>query len=368
MANNTPTNNPFGIYIHWPYCRSKCPYCDFFSQVQKEIPQDKIINEYLEDLNFYANKTPKRMVTSVFFGGGTPSLITPNNIEKILHHISSLWPMAKKAEITLEANPNSEYPQMFQSLKQAGINRLSLGVQALNEKDLRFLGRTHTLQQALHAAENVLNTFDNHSIDIIYARPHQTQAQWQTELKEITQLGFKHLSLYQLTIEEGTLFAKKGIQPLEEEKAARLYSFSQEYLASQGYEQYEVSNYAQKGYASKHNLIYWQGDDYVGIGPSAHGRLKLNNKFFATEHPRLFTELTPQERAEELLLMGLRLTQGINKEKFYQCCGLKFDEFIAPSQIKKLENLKLIKNKKQSIHATSTGFLVLNYLIRELCP
>ncbi len=359
---------PFGIYIHWPYCRSKCPYCDFFSQVHKDVPQDKIVGSYLDDLDFYAGQTSGRTVTSIFFGGGTPSLLTPQNLQRIIDRIASRWHLDSQIEISLEANPNTDRPGMFSDLRQAGINRLSLGVQALNETDLKFLGRTHTLAQALQSIDEVQQTFANHSIDIIYARPGQTAAVWEKELQQITTLGFRHLSLYQLTIEDGTAFARKGIQPMPEEPAAELYRLSNQILSAAGYPQYEVSNYAPDEYRSRHNLLYWQGDDYLGIGPSAHGRLKLNNRFYALTHSRQSEELSASERAEELLLMGLRLKQGINKEKFCQICGFELDTFVNQTALNRLCAQNLLENTPQCLKATADGFLVLNYLIAELCP
>lgn len=359
---------PFGIYIHWPYCRSKCPYCDFFSQVRKDVPQDKIIDSYLSDLDFYARQTSGRTVTSIFFGGGTPSLITPQNLQRIIDRIASCWHLDSQIEISLEANPNTGRPGMFSDLRKAGINRLSLGVQALNEADLKFLGRTHSLAQALRSIDEVLQNFANHSMDIIYARPGQNPDTWKKELRQITSFGFRHLSLYQLTIEDGTAFARKGIQPMPEEPAAELYRLSNQQLSEAGYPQYEVSNYAPAEYRSRHNLLYWQGNDYLGIGPSAHGRLRLNNRFYALTHPRQNEELSASERAEELLLMGLRLKDGINKEKFRQTCGLRLDEFVNQTALSRLCAEKLLEDTPQCLKATAAGFLILNYLIAELCP
>ena len=266
-----------GIYIHWPYCRSKCPYCDFYKQVCKNVPQDEIVSDYLKELDFYHQLTSNRKVGSIFFGGGTPSLMEPKQISRLIDYIAKLWSLDSKVEISLEANPNSDYPQMFQNLHQAGINRLSLGVQALSDEDLRFLGRTHNLKQAYQAIDEVLQNFDNHSIDLIYARPKQTLSAWEAELKQAASLGLKHISLYQLTIEEGTVFAKKGILPLDEDLATEMYLLTEDILAPLGYQKYEVSNYAQAGFESKHNLLYWTGGEYIGVGPSAHGRLTVFN-------------------------------------------------------------------------------------------
>lgn len=358
---------PFGIYIHWPYCLSKCPYCDFFSTVKKDVEQETLIEEYIKDLDFYFEMTSSRTVTSIFFGGGTPSLIKPELISKLIDHIGHKWKMADKVEVSLEANPNTDRPHLFSDLKSAGINRLSLGVQALNEKDLKTLGRTHSLKEAYQSIDEVLKTFDNHSMDLIYARPEQTLKNWSSEISQATALGFKHLSMYQLTIEEGTIFYKKGLLEANEEIAEELYAFTNDFLASKGYLQYEISNYAQTGFESSHNQIYWTGDDYLGIGASAHGRIKSLGKIYATTHPRKLEELTPQERAEELIIMGLRLNQGIDKSVFKQNCGLDFEVFINQERLQNLLTEKLIINSPKKIIATNQGRLLLNKLIEELC-
>lgn len=357
----------FGIYIHWPFCLSKCPYCDFFSQIKKDVEQETIIKEYLEDLDFYAEKTGDRVVESIFFGGGTPSLIKPNLIEKIINHIQQKWKCKKDIEISLEANPNNDRKNLFKDLRQAGINRLSLGVQALNDKDLKFLGRTHNLEQAYTAIDEVLQNFDNHSFDLIYARPKQTLSAWQEEIKQAVHFGFKHLSMYQLTIEEGTVFYKKQVEAAEEDIAREMYLFTNQYLQENGYLQYEVSNYAQSGFPSRHNLLYWQGDDYLGIGKSAHGRLKIGNKFYALTHRRQEEEISASERAEELIIMGLRLNEGISKEKFYNVCGIKLADFINQKNLSELKAEKLIEETQTHLLATNEGRLVLNKLIEDLC-
>lgn len=358
----------FGIYIHWPYCLSKCPYCDFFSKVKKDVEQEDIVAGYLEDLDYYHSLTADKTVTSVFFGGGTPSLIKPQLIEKLIFYINKLWPLAGGAEISLEANPNTDRPHLFSDLKSAGINRLSLGVQALNDADLKLLGRTHSVREAKQAADEVLREFDNHSMDLIYARPKQSSDSWQQELAEAAALGFKHLSLYQLTIEEGTVFYKKGLEALEENAAAEMYDITNRYLAAQGYRQYEISNYARPGRESSHNRIYWTGDDYLGIGPAAHGRFQSGGRIYASTHRRQLEELTAFERGEELLLMGLRLNEGIDKARFKHNCGLDFDAFIRDDKLRLLEAEGLLLNSAGNLRATDCGRPVLNKIIEELCP
>ncbi len=359
--------NPLSVYIHWPFCKSKCPYCDFFKRVKKDVNQTDIINSYIKELDYYHKILPDRIVRSIFFGGGTPSLIKPENLIKIIEHIYKLWKTQSNIEISLEANPNSEYENMFTLIKNSGINRLSLGVQALNDDDLRFLGRTHNLKQALHSIEAVLKNFDNHSIDLIYARPNQNINLWNQELEKAVSFGLKHLSLYQLTIEDGTVFAAKGIKALDEELAAKMYSETVTFLENHGYPQYEVSNFAKPEYQSTHNKCYWLGDEYIGIGESAHGRLKINNEHYAITHPHIMEKISPTERAEELIIMGMRLNQGIGKAYFEQICGIKFDNFINKQAKSELKQLGLIEENDKFIKATKEGFLVLNKIIEELC-
>lgn len=352
----------FGIYIHWPYCLSKCPYCDFFSQVDKNISQEQIIDSYLKDLDFYYDMTSKKAVTSIFFGGGTPSLLKPQNIEKVINHINKKWQMASNIEISLEANPNTQTKTLFMDLKSAGINRLSLGVQALNDEDLKFLGRTHSYQEAKYAINEVLKNFNNHSMDLIYARPNQCIDNWQKELLLAKSFGFKHLSLYQLTIEEKTPFYKQNVEAMEEESAAQMYIMTQN-LLSDKYKKYEVSNYALPNYEAQHNLTYWRGYDYLGIGASAEGRIG----FKATNHQRQIEKLSKEERATELLLMGLRIAEGINKKRFFEQCQINFEDFINQKNLIILEAEKLIENTKSTCKVSEKGFLLLNEIIAKLC-
>ena len=353
-----------GIYIHWPFCRSKCPYCDFYSSAIQCADEDELIANYCRDLEYYHGLNPDYEIQSIFFGGGTPSLLKPQNIAKLIDHTCKLWPTSPTIEISLEANPNSNYKDMFKDFKSAGINRLSLGVQALNENDLKFLGRTHSLQDALSAIEQVTRTFNNHSIDLIYARPKQKLSAWEKELAQAVNFGLKHISLYQLTIEDGTVFAKKGIHALAENEAASMYTFTQNYLDCHGYPQYEVSNF---GLPCIHNLGYWQGLDYIGIGNGAHGRIHINNHIYATTFHRQLEELTTQERAEELIIMGLRIFEGINKQRFALCCGLDFNSFVNAEALADLCRHKLLVNTATTVRPTAKGLLVLNQIITELC-
>ena len=358
---------PLSVYIHWPYCLSKCPYCDFYSKLGKSVDQPKVIDGYLADLQWYHAITYEQTVQSIYFGDGTPSLIEPRYIEKIINHVHKLWPTTDNVEISLEANPNTNHPDLFADLKKTGINRLSLGVQALNNESLKFLGRTHNLTQALQAIEQITTIFDNHSIDLIYARPGQTPEAWQKELQQAVSFGLKHISLYQLTIEEGTFFARKGIKPLEDEPASQLYAITQQYLKKHGYPQYEISNFANPGYESRHNLAYWRGENYLGIGPAAHGRIKTKDKIYASTHHRQLEELTPAERAEELIIMGLRITEGINKKRFQQQCGLPLNSVVNNQSLETLKHSNLLIETPDTLRATPQGFVVLNKVIEDLC-
>lgn len=362
-----PVTEELAVYIHWPFCKSKCPYCDFYKEVARNINQDAIIAQYLSDLRKYHEMLPQRTIKSIFFGGGTPSLILPQNIEKIIDAIATLWPLQNNIEISLEANPNTHSSTMFKDLQKAGINRLSLGVQALNDADLRFLGRTHDLATARCCLEEIVRVFDNHSADLIYARPQQKLKDWQRELAEISSYGLRHLSLYQLTIEENTVFARKNIRPLDDEKAVEMYDFTCDFLQNKGYQRYEVSNFANPQFASRHNLTYWQGGDYIGIGKSAHGRFKIADKYFAAVYPFAHEELSSRQRAEELILMGLRLTEGIDKQIFKQCCGMALTDCINQNKKQMLIELGLINETVTHMAATAKGFSVLNQIILELC-
>ncbi len=355
------------VYIHWPYCKSKCPYCDFYKELAHNVKQDKIVAEYISALRKYHEILPERTVKSIFFGGGTPSLIEPHNIAEIIGEISKLWPLKENIEISLEANPNTRSETLFTDFKSAGINRLSLGVQALNDEDLRFLGRTHNLATARQCLEEIVKIFDNHSADLIYARPQQSLRSWQQELEEITSYGLKHLSLYQLTIEENTVFARKNIRPLEDDAAVEMYDFTRDFLADHGYPQYEVSNFAANGYESAHNLTYWQGGDYIGIGKSAHGRYSCKGKFIAAEYPFTEEQLSAAERAEELILMGLRLVKGINKQLFKQICGLDIYDCVNHNKLQMLKEIGLLEESDTHLRASKQGFPVLNQIIGELC-
>ncbi|TMJ70792.1 MAG: coproporphyrinogen III oxidase [Alphaproteobacteria bacterium] len=333
---------PLAVYIHWPFCRSKCPYCDFNSHVRDSVDAASWTRALMRDLEHQAELTVGRAVGSVFFGGGTPSLMPPETVAALLDGVRSHWAVLPDLEITLEANPNSAEAGRFRAIAAAGVNRLSLGVQALDPAALRFLGRAHDREEAIAAIEHAREIFPRFSFDLIYARPGQSVAGWRRELDEALTLAGEHLSLYQLTIESGTAFATlagRGELALpDEESTAALFEMTQERLAAGGLPAYEISNHARPGAECRHNLAYWRYEDYVGIGPGAHGRLSRAGAKFATRQYRLpekwlatvETEGTGLEETaaidretatEEMLMMGLRLVEGISRERLEQVSG-----------------------------------------------
>jgi len=361
-------NEPLSIYIHFLYCKSRCPYCDFFRKIlPKDFDENALLDRYLEDIRYFEHLLGERLVKSVFFGGGTPSILSPDAVCRILDEISRNFMVAADAEISLEANPNTFDCEKFIAFKNAGINRLSLGVQALNDNDLKFLGRTHSVYDAKKAMELGVQTFPKFSVDLIYARPNQTWMGWQKEIDEALAFGLKHISLYQLTLEEGTIFSKKGIKVPDEEKSATLYNNTVNYLRERGLERYEVSNFA-ASYAdqSVHNMVYWQGGDYIGIGDGAHGRIKYHGGVKATLDGKLAEDISAEERATELLFMGLRVKEGINFENFYKSCGIRFFDFVNNLAIKKLAQLKLLCYDGANIWLTDKGFLFLDKIVLDL--
>jgi oxygen-independent coproporphyrinogen-3 oxidase len=318
---------PLAIYVHWPFCRSKCPYCDFNSHVRDEVDEERWTRALLADLDHQAALLPDRKVGSVFFGGGTPSLMPPETVAALLERVRRHWAVTPDLEITLEANPNSVEAGRFRAFAAAGVNRLSLGVQSLDPAALRFLGRAHGRAEAIAALELAGANFPRFSFDLIYARPGQSLAAWRHELDEALTLAGEHLSLYQLTIEPGTAFAGRIVPP-DEETAAALFEMTQDRLAAAGLPAYEISNHAQPGAECRHNLAYWHYQDYTGIGPGAHGRLSLAGRRYATRQRRLperwlaavetagtgieeTAPVEPDAAVEEMLMMGLRLSEGI---------------------------------------------------------
>ena len=369
----------FGIYIHWPYCAAKCPYCDFNSHVASFIDHAAWRAAYLEELERGFAITGKRVVQSVFFGGGTPSLMEPGTVSAVLDQISALWPLANDIEVTLEANPTSVEASKFAAFRAGGVNRVSMGVQALVDDDLKRLGRLHSAQEALAAFDVARGHFDRVSFDLIYGRQDQTLSDWERELNCALDLAVDHLSLYQLTVEDGTAFgdrykAGKLLGLPSDDLGADMYELTQALCSDRGLPAYEVSNHAADQAHSKHNLIYWRYGDYLGIGPGAHGRLTRNGSKRATEqtrHPQLWLRgerdvphqvLTLEDQGSEFLLMGMRLVSGVDLRRFERLTGNP----ISPETVSDLQELGLVDVSGHTISATKSGFAVLNALIAKL--
>ncbi|MCR6629608.1 MAG: radical SAM family heme chaperone HemW [Magnetospirillum sp.] len=373
----------FGIYIHWPFCLSKCPYCDFNSHVAAQIDQPRWRAALLAELEHFARLKPGAAVTSIFFGGGTPSLMEPATVAALIERVAALWPVAADLEVTLEANPSTVEAGRFRDFRAAGIGRLSLGVQALDDASLKFLGRRHDAAEALAALELAGRLFPRFSFDLIYARPGQTPASWRDELTRALGLAGDHLSMYQLTIEDGTAFAPahaRGdfVLPPEEDQAAT-FEITQALTAAAGLPAYEVSNHARPGGECRHNLTYWLGGDYVGVGPGAHGR--LNGEAFRQHRaPAIWLErveahghatqereaLDPAIRAEEMVMMGLRLTDGIRADTFAAASGRSLWQVLDADGLARMEEGGFIARTSAGVRATPAGMLVLNALTAEL--
>ena len=377
----------FGVYVHWPFCLSKCPYCDFNSHVRERIDERRWRSALLAELAHYAAETRTRRVTSLFFGGGTPSLMSPETVAAVIERVAALWPIAADREVTLEANPSSVEAGRFAAYASAGVNRVSLGVQALDDEALRFLGRRHSLAEALAALNVAHRHFTRVSFDLIYARPGQTVAAWRQELARALQHAGEHLSLYQLTIEPETAFAQayaRGDFALPEESlAAALYEATQVALDAAGLPAYEISNHARPGAESRHNLTYWRYGDYVGVGPGAHGRLTLDGVKVATRQhrapeawrarvercghaTRTRLALSPAERLEELLLMGLRLREGVARGNFCRETGQEIESALDRERLARLVEGGFLALDARGLRATAAGRLRLNAVLRAL--
>lgn len=375
----------FGVYVHWPFCAAKCPYCDFNSHVRHQpVDQERFARAFATELANMRARTGPREVTSVFLGGGTPSLMRPETVGAVLEAIAANWTIADNAEITLEANPSSVEAERFRGYRAAGVNRVSLGVQALNDADLRFLGRLHNVEEALHAIGLAREIFPRLSFDLIYARPGQKPDAWAAELKQAIGYAVDHLSLYQLTIEEGTRFfqlynAGKFEIP-DGEHAAELYAITQEVTAAHGLPAYEISNHARPGAESRHNLTYWRYGEYVGVGPGAHGRFLEDGTRIVTiaeKLPERWAELVEQkghgitggeilnrsEEADEFLLMGLRLVEGIDLARYEQLSG----KSLSSARLSILQGEGLVAPIGNSrLRATPEGMIVLDAVVADL--
>lgn len=375
----------FGIYVHWPFCASKCPYCDFNSHVRAGgIDEARFLAAFLRELEYWASLAPGRNIGSIFFGGGTPSLMSPGTVGAVLDTIARLWTMDVGAEITLEANPSSVEAGRFRGYRTAGVNRVSLGVQSLDDSQLRALGRLHTAEEARAALDVARTTFDRFSFDLIYARPGQTLDVWRAELGQALALADRHLSLYQLTIEHGTPFAElhaRGKLVVPDDDAARaFYELTHEMTERAGLPAYEISNHAAPGEESRHNLLYWRYGEYAGIGPGAHGRVVIDGtrRAIVTERqPERWAArveadghgiaesntLTRAEEADEALLMGLRLVEGLDLDHLAELTGLA----PRPERVAELVQLGVLERCETShLRATAAGRVVLNEIVRQL--
>ncbi|MEM8776567.1 MAG: radical SAM family heme chaperone HemW [Pseudomonadota bacterium] len=375
----------FGVYVHWPFCEAKCPYCDFNSYARKNINQNQWLEGYLKEIDRYAELIPDRAVDSIFFGGGTPSLMDPAIVETMIDRILDLWSVSNDIEITLEANPTSVEAERFRSYAHAGVNRISMGVQALNDADLRRLGRIHSVTEATQAFDIARENFNRVSFDLIYARQGQTLQAWQNELRQALDMAVDHLSLYQLTIEQGTAFGDRynrgKLRDLpDDDEAADMYDLTQKICEDAGYDTYEVSNHAKPDAQSRHNLIYWRYGDYVGIGPGAHGRVTVGGERYATDTwkspdkwldaavngsgEREFNSISLADQAAEYLMMSMRLSEGIDVKRYEALAGAPLER----DALEYLGDIEMIEMELGQIRATSKGRPVLNSLIRELLP
>ena len=376
-------NGGFGLYVHWPFCQAKCPYCDFNSHVVSRIDQKDWVTAYKAELARVAELAPDLVLNSIFFGGGTPSLMHPDTVAAVVESAQEIWSFANDIEVTLEANPGSVEAGRFAGYRDGGVNRVSIGFQALNDEDLRRLGRIHTVAEGKAAFDIARNCFDRVSFDLIYARQGQTLDAWQAELREALSMAIDHLSLYQLTIEEGTAFgdryARGKLRDLPtDDTAADMYHSTQEICAEFGMPGYEISNHARPGAESRHNQIYWRYGDYIGIGPGAHGRITSNGTRFATEAIRApgawlqavnkgsgelpKTALVHEDEIAEYLMMGMRLYEGLDLRRYEMLAGAAMDE----EKIAHLQSIGMIALDGPYMRATSEGRVVLNAVLREL--
>lgn len=387
MQLEPPKQKNIALYIHWPFCLSKCPYCDFNSHVSNSVDHIRWKYALLKELAFMGEETRGRKLKSVFFGGGTPSLMATDTVKFLIDALADFWEV-DDPEITLEANPNSVEVSKFKEFREAGVNRVSLGIQSLDAKSLEFLGRSHSLDDAKRAIEIAASTFDRYSIDLIYARPQQTLQQWEDELGQALPYIRDHVSLYQLTIEPGTAFhtqhMRKDFTLPNDSLAARMYDRTNEILKTAGLERYEVSNYAKPGRECMHNLVYWRYQGYVGVGPGAHGRFTVDNQRIATtcyRAPETWltqveqhghgvqekTVLTLKEQIVESLIMGLRLKEGISFQRFFHNFKNDITAVLGEDRIQNLINEGYVATDEEYLKVTDKGFLRLNAIINYFC-
>ncbi|MBO6518778.1 MAG: coproporphyrinogen III oxidase [Rhodospirillales bacterium] len=380
MATDDPG---FGVYVHWPFCERICPYCDFNVHTAREINEAAWHDALIAELAHYAADLPDRTVTSIYFGGGTPSLMPPETIRTLIDSVASHWSTADDPEITLETNPTSSERARLEEFKAAGINRLSIGVQSFDDVALAFLGRDHSGADAIRTLEAARATFDRVTFDLIYARPGQSRNDWQRELAQALRYAGGHISLYQLTIESGTPFFREHVEVPDDDITADMFEATQAVLTEAGMPAYEISNHARPGEESRHNLTCWRGGDYLGIGPGAHGRLTVDGAFFGTHqihNPTRWLKLTRErghgtakrrpltadDRARELIMMGMRLVEGIALDRFTNTSGTEFDAVVDAAALERLVEGGLLERDHGQVRATAAGRQRLNALLTAL--
>ena len=377
----------FALYVHWPFCRAKCPYCDFNSHVRDGVDHDRWRGALLRELDRFAAETAGRRLDSIFFGGGTPSLMDPRTVAAVIERAAIRWRAGEELEITLEANPTSVEAERFRAFRAAGVNRVSLGVQALDDRDLALLGREHDVATALAAVDLAGTVFPRHSFDLIYARPGQSASEWQEELRRALRHANGHLSLYQLTIEPGTKFhalvGAGALVPMEEDAQAELFELTQDVLAGAGMAAYEISNHARLGQECRHNLVYWCYGDYVGIGPGAHGRLTLGGAKVATRTERIperwlaavesgamgeveRERLAPREQIVEMLMMGLRLAEGVAEQRLTRLAGCPLEQAVDREGLRRALEAGWLERRDGRLAATASGRQRLDHVLRLL--
>jgi oxygen-independent coproporphyrinogen-3 oxidase len=376
--------HPLNLYVHWPFCRSKCPYCDFNSHVAAKVDAKRWRRALVREIETFAGETPNRHVGSIFFGGGTPSLMDPGDVAAVIDAAGAAWTVAEDCEVTLEANPTSSEAGRFRAFRDAGVNRLSIGVQSFDDEVLRFLGRTHAAADAGRAIEAAHSVFSRVSFDLIYAVPGQTAADWSRQLDRALDFPVRHLSVYQLTVVPGTAFHRDGVPEADGETGAELFELTQERLGGAGLPAYEISNHAAPGQECRHNRAVWRGEDYLPIGPGAEGRLKHADAatLALNQHrlPQRWLEaveakgtglarrrpLRPSERQAELVILGLRLAEGIDRARFAARAGAALDAVVDPVECARLIELGLLQADERAIRATAAGRQRLDWVLGRI--
>ena len=381
---NNASSKSLALYVHWPWCKAKCPYCDFNSKVPTETPDHaQWADAYVSEMKYFEPLTGKAPISSIFFGGGTPSTMAAKTVGRIIDEASNLWGLNDGVEITLEANPTSVEVAGLKDFASAGVNRVSIGVQSFNDERLKFLGREHSGLEAIRALEVAADIFPRFNFDLIYAAPNQSVDEWQDELLKAITLGADHMSLYQLSIEPGTAFFKRNLSPAVEDSAIQMFEITQEIMSANKMPAYEISNHARLGHESRHNMVYWQGGEYVGIGPGAHGRIGMGEGRTAYHQiadparwlARVATDgfgtaktktIEIRQSIEERIMTGLRLTGGIERKKFETDFKQTLESALNPEQLAGLVELNLVEIDEAGIRATDNGRIKLNAIIERL--